>query len=132
MTSSGTAVPVRKPPLTTFQFISLMTHRACSPYFRRVSDTTLHRAAQKWLDTACSGPGVVTGIRAGQPRNCGRIPGSGNRPSSSQNVLTVSGPNPSSHSVGDRGSTLENKLATCPHIMPGLSTSGFLLPHTPS
>ena len=132
MPSSGMTVPVRKPPLTAFQYIiSLMTHRSCSLYFRRVCGT-LYRVAQKLLDTACTGPGVVIGIRGGQPGDCGRTFGTRRGHSSSQKVPTVFGAHSASNSVDGRGSTPEDKVATRPHLVPRLRMSGFRLPHTPS
>jgi hypothetical protein len=133
MPSSGVAVPVRKPPLTAFQYIiSLMTHRSCSLYFRSVCDTTSYRVAQKLLDTACTGPGVVIAIGAGQLGDCVRTLGTATGPSSSQKVPTIFGAHAASHLVGGRGSTPEDKVATHPHLVPRLRMSGFCLPHTPS
>ena len=66
------------------------------------------------LRDACTERGVVIGIRAGQPGDSGRIPDRGRGLSSSKKVPTVSEVLPTSHSVGGRCFTPEDKVATRP------------------
>jgi hypothetical protein len=117
--SSGMAVPVRKPPLTAYQYIiSFMTHRSCSLYFRRACDSTLPRVVQNLRDVAWTESGVVIGIRAGQPGDSGWIRGRGRGLSSSKKVPNVFEVHPTSHSVGGRCSTPEDEVVTHPHLVP--------------